>query len=198
MFPGILKKESVKIGMEFKTELIKVTLPPIEMFLPFHEESRLLTLLTTSNHTFFLLGLSPTMIPRNLKGATPFLQERKVNAAFMYHSPTFTPIILLLEKLILNPETNSNPLKITFKFQILSQDASPRIIVSSANCKMSTLSVSPYIKGLKFPTSTDFFTRAVNPSMAMTKRKGDKGSPCLNPLCTLNSLVALPLTNTDM
>src|SRR4051812_4209969 len=119
--PGALKKERVKIGIEFNTEFKRVTLPPIEMFLPFHEESHLFKLFNKSNQTFFLLGLSPTKIPKNLKGYAPFLQERKVVAALMYHSPTFTPIILLLAKLIFKPDTNSNPLKITFKFQRFSQ-----------------------------------------------------------------------------
>ncbi|MFS8026037.1 hypothetical protein Hanom_Chr16g01482211 [Helianthus anomalus] len=36
-----------------------------------------------------------------------------------------------------------------------------------------------------------------NASIARMNRKGDKGSPCLNPLCNLNSDVGDPFTNTE-
>ena len=36
-----------------------------------------------------------------------------------------------------------------------------------------------------------------NPSTAIKNRKGEKGSPCLNPRSNLNSYVGLPLTRTE-
>ncbi|KAJ0858799.1 hypothetical protein HanRHA438_Chr13g0605251 [Helianthus annuus] len=35
-------------------------------------------------------------------------------------------------------------------------------------------------------------------SMAKINKNGDSGSPCLNPLCNLNSDVGEPFTNTDV
>ncbi|MFS7958739.1 hypothetical protein Hanom_Chr08g00682261 [Helianthus anomalus] len=47
------------------------------------------------------------------------------------------------------------------------------------------------------PVSTAFFMSMLSTSIARMKRKGDIGSPCLNPLLYRNSVVGDPLIRTE-
>ncbi|KAL4571480.1 hypothetical protein LXL04_018241 [Taraxacum kok-saghyz] len=53
-------------------------------------------------------------------------------------------------------------------------------------------------KSINRPLSTALLTARLRPSITRVKRKGDIGSPCLNPLSILNSGVGDPLTRTDI
>jgi hypothetical protein len=96
---GALKKEIRWIGIEFKTEFSKVTLPPIETYMFFQDDRRFLRHSTTPFQDDRRLGLAPTKIPRYLNGNNPILQFRKSNAENRNSSLTFTPNTLLLRKL---------------------------------------------------------------------------------------------------
>ncbi|KAJ0938157.1 hypothetical protein HanRHA438_Chr03g0149851 [Helianthus annuus] len=50
---------------------------------------------------------------------------------------------------------------------------------------------------LNTPLSSALFMITSSASIANMNRKGDSGSPCLSPLCSLNSDVGEPFTKTD-
>lgn len=54
----------------------------------------------------------------------------------------------------------------------------------------------PYHSRLKEPLRNGFFIMMLSPSAAIRNKKGERGSPCLNPRSNMNSPEALPLTET--
>src|SRR4051812_25099739 len=97
-----------------------------------------------------------------------------------------------------SPDTSSNARSTARKAHTCFQLLSPTIKVSSANWRISTEQEPFMLNFWNSPTSMDFFTSLVRPSVTNTKRKGERGSPCLSPLLTSNSLVGQPLTSTDI
>jgi len=59
-------------------------------------------------------------------------------------------------------------------------------------------SSSPMVTLSNYYFSTAFLTTPAKPSVRIRKINGARGSPCLNPLLGLNSLVGLPLTSIEI
>jgi hypothetical protein len=114
--------------MEFNTELIRTNLPPKLICLWPYEFNFLQRLVTNGSQVVILLRFAPTSSPRYLKGTLPWI----LLVISMKLSHTFIPIRQLFEKFTLRPEAISKPLRIAFKVQRFSTEASPIQSVSSA------------------------------------------------------------------
>jgi hypothetical protein len=120
------------MGTELSTELINTNLPPKLICLFFQENNLLRIFSTIGSQVDILLGWAPTGRPRYVKGTTPHMQFRKLQADSINSLLTFTPIRQLFQNFTFKPEASSKPLKIAFKVQRLSTEASPIQRASSA------------------------------------------------------------------
>lgn len=80
---GALKKERQEIEMLFINAFKRVTFPPIERFLPFQVDNLLLNFSTILFQEDFLLGLIPTLNPKNMNEKFPMLQDKNVKATYI-------------------------------------------------------------------------------------------------------------------
>jgi hypothetical protein len=86
-----LKKEKKYNGKLESTELIRVTLPPIERIQPFQVLRRFFVDSIIGNHVDLLLGLAPTGIPRKRKGIDSTAQCKKEDDALKKLSSILMP-----------------------------------------------------------------------------------------------------------
>lgn len=111
-------------------------------------------------------------------------------AILIQESSTFTPIIELLWKLTCRPEASWKEIKAFLTFIRYSNFGGQKIIVSSAYCKCEIFVPSLHIAMPShrfWPTA--FWMSRFRVSATRLKRKGDRGSPCRNPRCSLNGVV---------
>jgi hypothetical protein len=93
---GALKKEKKYRGRLDNTELMRVTLPPMERLLPFHKPSLFFKDSKMGDQVALRLGLAPTGIPRNRKGIESTSQCKNDDEARKKLSSRLTPYNLLL------------------------------------------------------------------------------------------------------
>lgn len=130
----------------------------------------------TSSQVLYLLGLTLTRIPRNLKGIISREKVRNTEAPYRAFSSTLTPIS--------KKKLNQSPAR---KFEKLPWDAidysplSQKINVSSANCKMEMDKFSLTEKSLNILPSSSFRNKPAKPSTVMMKRNGGRGLLALDP-----------------
>ena len=114
--------------------LIRVILPPFEIYWLFQRASLLLIFSSTPSHPYAALLGTPKGSPKYTVGSCPTLHPNSTtNSSILCTSPT--GIISHLAKLILNPDATSNQNKIQLKFVKYSFFASQKTIVSSAKSK---------------------------------------------------------------
>ncbi|CAL5378402.1 unnamed protein product [Camellia sinensis] len=79
------------------------------------------------------------------------------------------------------------------------RSASQKRIVSSANWRWDRFKFPDPIEApLIKPKALALSNNTLRPSAAMLNKKGERGSPCLNPFCGLNSSVGDPLTRIEI
>lgn len=82
--------------------------------------------------------------------------------------------------------------------KILSFEFSQRKTTSSAywRCEIGILDL-PISAGLRRPSEHAFWVSKLRPSIAKRNKKGERGSPCLNPRLRKNSPQGLSFTKTE-
>lgn len=68
---------------------------------------------------------------------------------------------------------------------------------SSAYCNTKKRMSQLYERPLSIPLSMEFLNKPDKPSVAIRKRKGDRGSPCFKPFSATISQVGQPFTSTE-
>ena len=141
----------------------------------------------------------PIERPKYTNDTFPTRQRRTEAASFSQESETLTPTNMLLLKFTFSPDIASNKTRIARIALTFAQHLVPRSNVSSANWRWVTDidAVAPTVYPTNMFLSTTDFIIICNPSAAIRKRKGERGSPCRSPLFKGNSSVGLPLTKTE-
>lgn len=163
-------------------DFIKVNLPPVESSLPFQDASFLPVLSIRGSHAVKRDILLPKGSPRYVRGKEPTLEWRDLAAFRSQFSRVLMPRISLLWKLTWSPKANWKRMRFFLTFRRWSRFWGVKIIVSSANWRW-------VIEGPFLQTSTPFqkfrpgafLISRFKTSHTRTKRRGDKGSPCLRP-----------------
>lgn len=175
------------------------TLPNKKSCLCFQDDSFFTYLSTIGLQVLLLFELALIGIPKCTKGKVKTLQCRIPAKALTSISSTPIAPHLLLKKLTFKPVANSkhlNKLLITTTFSI---DALPiKIVLSAYWSNLTSTLPFPTTYPLKIPLEMTILIKPFNPSTITMNRKGDKGLPCLRPLCILNSLAELPFAKIDI
>lgn len=155
----------------------------MDITLPFQLDSLLLTLITTGYQNWLFLRFPPIGILKYTNGIFICLQFRMLEKSLNIVASIPNPLILILNKFTLSPDTISKLLNIAFMTLAFSTFVLYIKRVSSTNSNSPTLV-------LLEPTSTPqqkffltaYLTSHVRPSTTRRNRKGFIGAPCLSPL----------------
>ena len=173
------------MGRLDKALRIRVSLPPLEIYCLFQDDNLFLNLSSIESQIPRALWGSPRGRPKYEVGREPTLQPSSA-ANDSTLSTLLRGIISLLFRLIFKPEKASNHIKVHLKHINCSDLASQKIIVSSAynrwEMTISLPSLSPTLHLEIKLSSTARFSKQLRTSIPITKRYGDRGSPCLRPL----------------
>ena len=122
------------MGILDRVLLIRVNLPPLEMYCLFHLASLLRNLSSTPTHTLAALYFAPKGNPKYSASREPILQPNsRAKLSSFYTLPTSNKE--LLSKLVFNQKRASNQAKIQPRYAIWSTVSFQKTRVSSANSK---------------------------------------------------------------
>lgn len=139
-----------------------------------------------------------TLRPRYAKGNSPTLHGRVEANEPVSSSDIPIPKKELLWWLICSPEMMLKPLNSLSRLHTFFILGLPKKMTSST--KRKRVRVGPLLGSCspsKVPANAEFLIKHDHTYIAMTKRKGDRGSLCLRPFWHMNSSVGLPLIKTE-
>lgn len=187
-----------KIDMKYRGRLdrdalMRVSRPPSDSNFPFHSASFFLILEMMGSQELILEVLPPIGRPKYVKGRVPILHRSLFAALLSHTSSVCNPTKELLWKLTCKPEARWNNTRTFLMLSRYSRLGGQKRIVSSAYWRW-------VIFKPPFSTSTPshsfiavaFWITRLRVSTMRSKRKGDKGSPCLRPRWSLTGGVGEP------
>jgi hypothetical protein len=171
-----------KVGSVVKTELVSCSLLACDskMDVLINLFSHLLTIGMNSSTFGFV---KPSGNPRYVKGKVPTEQPKVLARRSSFSYGVLIGTIMDLWKLTFSPMDSEKELSKAFRKKSYLAQPSIMMRVSSAYYKMGkSVEHCRRIGNLSSPRSFALFKIDWRRSVARTKRRGDRGSPCLTPL----------------